>query len=144
VSICAISAVKIGVVALNTDASPLSICFSPRMIRVNGMRLFVAPSTNSAPQMRCERGIDRPVNATIGKSASAATPTRPSTIVNGGKPASSRLVEKERAAPHDREDQQQPPLGRTHLLFTTHDAHDNIADAGKHSERCSRVPAMSP
>ena len=88
----ATNAAKIGVDALKIDASPLSMCFSPSTIRLNGITLLIAPSTKNASSTRGSRGMGRPVATTTASSTSAAGATRPNTIVNGGNPASSSTL----------------------------------------------------
>ena len=84
---CATSAVKIGVVALKIDASPLSMCFSPTTIKLNGITLLTPPRTRNASSTLRSRGIARRVATTKPSSTTAAIATRPKTIVNGGRPA---------------------------------------------------------
>ena len=54
------STVKIGVVAFNIDATPLSMYVCPHTIRQKGMALFRTPITKYAPQVLREAGIRWP------------------------------------------------------------------------------------
>ena len=83
-----------GVVAFRIEASPLAIRVWPHRIRLNGTRLFSAPMARKARQARASPGILPPPVSTARLSASAATPTRPSATVSGGRPESATLPRK--------------------------------------------------
>ncbi len=76
-----------GVVALRMDARPLAMWVCPQTIRLNGSRLLRKPMAMNATHARRSDGMCRPIASTATLSASAAIPTRSTTMVNGGRPS---------------------------------------------------------
>ncbi|HLY55199.1 MAG TPA: hypothetical protein VKS60_06560 [Stellaceae bacterium] len=91
---CAATTVKIGVVALRMEASPLAIRVSPYTIKVNGTTLFSRPISANRPHSRGEPGIGSRRSRSHKLRIAAASPTRPRTTVSGGSSATSTLKKK--------------------------------------------------
>ena len=80
----AMRTVKIGTVAVSTDAIPEGSRVWPKTMRENGIRLLIADMPPRTASERASRGIRSPSQAITPSSMAAAIETRASTTVKTG------------------------------------------------------------